>query len=832
MKHIKINSENNVRLWKKAIRAISMTALLVGIILGNFQNAFAQFTFMGDYDRTFAAPLGYYVDPQFPDPNQTGDVNSSFTTGDVMSDGSIVAAGQFIKLDGVYDHEFYIKKFLPSGVLDASFNGGRGFIIPDFHVFDPTPVGGIANSQTMSTPDGAVRAPSKYIAKLKVLPDNKILVVGVCEMSGVRSGTGISSLIFGKGICMMRFNPNGTLDTTFGTAGDFQFASLNNPNIGSTYREYPGMVWTPVGNQPMIRYPAEIDNFDVVIQPDGKILIAGTTRTRLQPSISTQRESGFLLRYTSQGALDASFGNNGAIHYFANPTQPAECTPRRYFFGVAVQPDGRILALGTDGTVRADCPSTGVNFQGNRFVVTRWTANGQFETARYLDNNTAYDQFSRGRATAAVFSKDGSKVIVSGSYDCKATLAKFNVGDLSLDTTFGTNGIAGYRQSCGNDVGLFGTTLFLKTIQPDGKILGTDNVQTFPRLTRFNPNGSPDLSFGNENAVGGTPFAGSLHVNVLHYNNANSRVIHEHVIVRPNGRLLLFGHSFAFQPARAVVSQQNTVLKNGNYSDFTNDGKAEIAVFRPSNGAWYQLNSANGAFSGVIFGFGTDKPVPADYDGDGKTDIAVFRDGFWYYLQSSDGAFRGLQFGSPEDLPRPGDFDGDGKADIAVFRPSNGSWYYLRSSDNQFVGLAFGQNGDVPLLADFDGDGKSDIAVFRGGFWYYLQSSNGEFRGLQFGLGTDIPTVGDYDGDGKSDISVFRNGNWYRLNSSTGAFVGFQWGQSGDKPTAADYDGDGKTDLAVFRNGDWYVLNSGNNSFFGTTFGFSTDVPIPSVYLP
>ncbi|MCY7346149.1 MAG: hypothetical protein LH614_07985, partial [Pyrinomonadaceae bacterium] len=653
MNYVKANSENNTRLWKKNIQIISMTALLVVMILGNSGSASAQFTFMGDYDRTFGGGLGYYVDPQFPDPNQTGDVSSTFTTGDVMSDGSIVAAGQFIKADGVFDREFYIKKFLPSGLPDTSFNGGRGFIIPDFYVFDPTPVGGIANSQTMSTPDGAVRARSKYIAKLKVLPDNKILVVGVCEMTGVRSGTTISSFILGKGVCMMRFNPNGTLDTTFGTAGDFQFASLNNPNIGSTYREYPGMVWTPVGNQPMFRYPAETDNLDVVIQPDGKILIAGTTRTRLQPSISTQRESGFLLRYTSQGALDASFGNNGAIHYFANPTQPAECTPRRYFFGVAIQPDGRILALGTDGTVNADCPSTGVGFQGSRFVVTRWTANGQFETARYLDNNTAFDFFSRGRATAAVFSRDGSKVIVSGSYDCKATLAKFNVGDLSLDTTFGTNGIAGYRQSCGGSTSLFGTTLFLRTIQPDGKILGTDIGQSLPRLTRFNPNGSPDLSFGNENSVGGAPFAGSLNVNVLHYNNFNSRVFHEHVIVRPNGRLLLFGHSFAFQPARAVVSQQNTVFRNGVHSDFTNDGRTDVGVFRPSTGAWFYLNSANNQSNGIAFGLGTDKIAPADYDGDGRSDVAVFRDGIWYLQQSTKG-FTGISFGTTGDLPRPG----------------------------------------------------------------------------------------------------------------------------------------------------------------------------------
>jgi parallel beta-helix repeat protein len=273
--------------------------------------------------------------------------------------------------------------------------------------------------------------------------------------------------------------------------------------------------------------------------------------------------------------------------------------------------------------------------------------------------------------------------------------------------------------------------------------------------------------------------------------------------------------------------------------DFDGDGKTDISIFRPSAGEWWSSRSSDGQVNVAQFGTNTDRIVPGDYTGDGKTDIAFWQPatGTWFILRSENGSFFSFPFGASGDVPVAADYDGDGRTDAAVFRPASATWFILRSGDGGITIINFGTTGDKAVAADYDGDGRSDIAIFRpsDGSWWYLRSSDGGFRVYSFGVASDKPVPADYTGDGKADIAVFRpsTGEWFIQRSEDNSYFSFPFGTSGDVPAAGDYDGDGRADAGVFRpsNSTWF-LNRTTAGVGIATFGAAGDQPVPAAFVP
>jgi len=196
----------------------------------------------------------------------------------------------------------------------------------------------------------------------------------------------------------------------------------------------------------------------------------------------------------------------------------------------------------------------------------------------------------------------------------------------------------------------------------------------------------------------------------------------------------------------------------------------------------------------------------SDYDGDGISDVGVFKtNGCWRIKYSGGGSLSKL-WGAKGDIPIVSDFDNDSIADVAVYKHSLGTWRITYSKTALTGSIFWGMPGDTPVPADYDGDGTDDIAVFKpylgpgtnAGVWR-IQYSSGGAGSIFWGERSDIPVPADYDGDGKTDIAVWkRKTGYWRIKLSTGGSITQQWGRNEAIPVPADYDGDGTDDIAVY----------------------------------
>jgi hypothetical protein len=216
------------------------------------------------------------------------------------------------------------------------------------------------------------------------------------------------------------------------------------------------------------------------------------------------------------------------------------------------------------------------------------------------------------------------------------------------------------------------------------------------------------------------------------------------------------------------------------------------------------------AFGGIA----GDIPITGDWSGSGTTKVGVYRssNGLFLLDYDGDGQFTSadkvynLGVGTqPGDIPVVGDWNGDGRTKVGLFRQgffwildTNGNGVFEQGTDAAF---AFGGvAGDVPIVGDWNGSGTSKVGVFRAGFLWVLDTNGNHAvdSGDQVfpfgGITGDVPVVGDWNGDGRTKVGVFRMGFFWVLDTNgnqvfdSGTDQAFAFGGiTGDKPVVGKW---------------------------------------------
>ncbi|MDY6902320.1 MAG: DUF4347 domain-containing protein [Cyanobacteriota bacterium] len=302
---------------------------------------------------------------------------------------------------------------------------------------------------------------------IAIQPDGKILVVGAIDDKGTED------------FAILRYNPDETLDTSFG-------------NNGKVITDISG---------------ASDTSYELAIQPDGKLVLVGTAKNGTDIDIA-------IARYNANGSLDNNFGNGGkVITDFDNKDD--------YVKTVAIQSDGKIVI---GGYIYGDN-----TYDNKDFALIRYNVDGTLDTGfgkagRVITPVTDSQDFIQ-----SILIQPNGKILAVGSASYSGFgLTRYNT-DGTLDTSFG---IDGKVRTNLNNVNNRWNHANSAAIQPDGKIVvagfkeDTYNTSDFA-LTRYNTDGSLDSNFGDNGKV----------VTAI----GNSYASAESLVITPNGKIVVAG---------------------------------------------------------------------------------------------------------------------------------------------------------------------------------------------------------------------------------------------------------------------------------------------------
>jgi C1A family cysteine protease len=576
-------------------------------------------------------------------------------------------------------------------------------------------------------------------------------------------------------------DPGGNVGYSVAVSGDGNTAIVGDPNDGAWLYTRSGGVWTQQGSKLTGDSGAQF-GASVALSGDGNTAIVGG--------------------YQDNGGIGATwvFANNGGVW----AQQGGKLVGTGVKGGYALQ--GTSVALSADGNTAIvggpqDHPSPAWGI-GAAWVFTRsagvWTQQGS-----KLVGSDASNQAEMG--TSVSLSADGNTAIVGGFCDDNDGFCG-DVSDVGAAWVFGRS--AGVWTQQGSKLVGTGTAGGSGAQQGTSVALSADASTVIVGGPCDNNNGS---------CTGAPGYVGVGAVWVFTYLQPAK------IGTYNTGQWYLdMNGDGTWDGPPDVAGTFGAGLPGAIYvtGDWNGSGHAKMGVFY--KGFWYLDFKGDGTWDGGVidkqYNFGWNDPnvipVVGDWNGDGRTKIGIYYQGFWYLDYDGNGVWDGgvndkaYNFGWPATgvTPMVGDWSGTGTAKIGVYY--YGFWYLDYDGDGVWnpandKAYTFGWNatGVTPILGDWNGDGRAKIGIYYQGFWYLDYDGNGVWDGgvndKMYNLGWSDPAVkpviGDWSGGGTAKIGVFYNGYWYLDYIGNGIWDGgivdkaYVWGQPGDTPVVGKW---------------------------------------------